>query len=94
MSILTIRASVLRTIKLLGHESAVPDQNGVRRRNVSNLAESITAEPLANFGQSGSLLIGEPQAFGQMGSEDAILGGQIFVLEQQLLVHHTVHIRQ
>jgi hypothetical protein len=53
-----------------------------------------TAESLAHFSQRGSLRTGEPQTGGKVRSQDPVLGPQVFVLQQQLLVYHTRYIGQ
>ena len=50
------------------------------------LNQSFAAESFRNLAQGGSLRIRQPDPGRQMGSEDAILGRQIFVAQQQFLI--------
>ena len=68
-------------------------------RMVSGLATQATGrgatpQPLADFRQSGALWIGETQTRRKMGSEDAILGDQVLILEEEALVHQARHVCQ
>ena len=51
----------------------------------------FAAQPLGELGQGISLRIREPQPGGQLGAENAILGDQVLVAQQQFLVDESRH---
>ena len=59
-----------------------------------NVFQRFTAEPFADLRQRGSLGISEPQPSGQMCSQDKVLGSQVLILQEQLLVYQPRYIRQ
>jgi hypothetical protein len=81
-------------IELVSHELPEPSENSVRFGNRRHLFESLPSESFANDGQSGTLGIRQEKARRQMGAQDSMLGQQIFILQQKLLIHHSGHIRQ
>ena len=54
----------------------------VLRELFARKMESLTSEPFADDGQSGTLGIGQEKAGRQMGAQDSILGQEIFILQQ------------
>src|SRR6195256_3707121 len=78
----------LRAIECAGDELAVPGQDGVRLRHIGYLAENLAAQSMTDLAERGSLGVRELQLSFQLGLQDPIFGGQIFVPRQQLLVHH------
>jgi hypothetical protein len=58
------------------------------RATLATLAENPAAQSMADLGERGSLGVREFQPPFQLGFQDAIFGGQIFIPRQQLLVHH------
>ena len=82
------RASTrLRAIEFAGDQLAVPGQDGVRPRHSCHLGENLAAQAMTDLSQRGSLGVRELQPPLQLRLQDAVLGGQIFVPRQQLLVH-------
>ena len=69
------------------HQLVVPGQDGVRPGHIGHLAENSAAQSMADLGERGSFGVGELQPPFQLGFQDAIFGGQIFIPRQQLLVH-------
>ena len=86
--------AALGAAELASDQAPVPSQNGVGFGDTGHLGEMLTPQPLADFRQSGALWIGETQTPRKMGSEDAILGDQVFILEGEALVHQARHICQ
>jgi hypothetical protein len=60
----------------------------------SDLFKRSPAEPLANFSEGRSLGIRKADTGGQVGAEDAILGCEVFILEQEVLIDASGHVRQ
>jgi len=81
------------TVELLSNQSAVPLKYCVRFSDTGHLFQSFATQPFADFGQRDSLRISETYSLGQMRSQDAVLCSQIFILQQQLLVHQPGYIR-
>jgi hypothetical protein len=53
--------------------------------------QRFAAKPLGDLGQGRSLRIRQPQPSGQLGTENAILGDQVLVAQQQFLVNESRH---
>jgi hypothetical protein len=81
-------ATGLGAIEFAGDELAVPGQDGVWPGYIGHLGKSLAAQSMTDLAQRGSLSVGELQPPLQLGFEDAIFSGQIFIPRQQLLVHH------
>ena len=81
-------------VKLLGDQSSIPCQNGVGFGNASNLSERFAAKALSDFGQRDSFRVGKPQSRRELGPQDAILSGEVFVPQQKLLVDGASHVGQ
>src|SRR5687767_9733255 len=56
------------------------------------MSQRFAAEPLANLSKRRSLRIGQPQSRGQVRSEYAVFGSEVFVAQQQLLVNESSYI--
>ena len=69
-------------VELLRHQSPIPGQNRVRLGDARNILQGFASESLGDLGQGGSLRIRQPESGRQVGSEDAILGRQVFVAQQ------------
>ena len=54
-----------------------------RLGNARDILQSFAAESFRNLAQGGSLRIRQPEPRRQVSSEDAILGRQVFVSQQQ-----------
>ena len=81
-------------IELVSDELSKPGENGVRFGSRGHRFESLPSESFADDGQSGTLGIGQHKAGRQTGTKDSILGQQIFILQQKLLIHNSGHISQ
>ena len=86
--------AVLRAVELAGDQKAIPGEDGFGFRNTSHLRQPLPAEPLADFGERRALGIGKPDLTRDVGSENSILGAQVFALEEQALIYHGSHVRQ
>ena len=86
------RASTgLRAIELAGDKLAIPAQDSVRSGYGRDVGENLAAQPMTDLAERASLGVREFQLTIQLRLEDAVLGGQIFVPRQQLLVHRPRH---
>ena len=86
--------AVFGTIKLLGDQLAIPTQDGLRFRDQGDLLQRLTSEPLPDRGQRRSLRIGQSESGWQMRAKNPVLCNQVFILQQELLVHHPGNVRQ
>jgi hypothetical protein len=77
----------LRAIEFAGDKLAIPAQDGVRPGYGGDVRESLMAQAMTDLAERASLGIRELQSTLQLSLDDAVLGGQIFVPRQQLLVH-------
>ena len=77
----------LRSIEFAGDKLAVPGQDSVRLRHRCDLGKNLAAQAMTDLAERGSLDVRELQPPVQLGLQDAVFGGQIFVPRQQLLVH-------
>jgi|SRR5258705_4412878 hypothetical protein len=75
-----------RSVKLLRNQSPIPGEKGIRPGNARDILQGFAAESFSDFGQGGSLRIRQPEPRRQVRSEDAILGREVFVAQQQLLI--------
>src|SRR5262245_61578679 len=78
-------------VELLRDQPPIPTENGVRFGNLRDILQSFAAESLRDLGQCGSLRVRQPEPGRQMGSEDAVLGRQVFVAQQQFLIDEAGH---
>src|ERR1035437_7599938 len=76
------------------HVRSYTAENGVGLSDVSDLPQQFAAQAFAEFGERDALGRREPEAWSQMGFEDAVLCQQIFILEEQFLVDETGHVGQ
>ena len=58
-------------------------------RHSCDLGEGIAAQAMTNLAERGSLGVRELEPSFQLGLQDAVFGGQIFVPRQQLLIHRS-----
>src|SRR5450830_244764 len=77
----------LRAIELAGDEPSVPCQDGVRQGGSRHLAECLAAQSTANLAKLRSLCVRELQPPLQLAPQNPVFSSQIFVPQQQLLVH-------
>src|SRR5262249_60421393 len=78
-------------VDLLRAQPPIPTENGVRLGHTSDILQSFAAESLRDLGQCGSLCVRQPESGRQMGSEDAVLGRQVFIAQQQFLIDEAGH---
>ena len=78
-------------IELLRHQSPIPVEQGVRLGNACDILQGFPAESFGDLSQGGSLGIRQPESRRQVGPEDAILGRQVLVAQQQLLINQARH---
>jgi hypothetical protein len=69
-------------------------QDSVRPGHGGDVDENLTAQPITDLAEHASLGVRELQTTFQLRLDDAVLGGQIFVLRQQLLIHRPRHVGQ
>src|SRR5258705_5118459 len=67
---------------------------GIGFGDAGNLLESSATEPLADLTERGSLGIGKAHTGREARPQNAGFGGEVFVLEQQPLVHQAGDVRQ
>src|SRR2546427_8753221 len=68
-----------RAIELLGHQLAMPAQNGVGLDDRGHFLQGLLAELLANLGQSFALAITQPYATFDLVSQHAIFGDEVLI---------------
>src|SRR5215472_8394661 len=78
------------TVELQRHQASMPGEKGIRLGNARDIPQSFAAESFCDLGQSGSLRIRQPEPRWQVRSEDAILGRQVFISQQQFLLTRPV----
>jgi len=83
--------TVFGTIELAGDEAPIPIENGVRLGCAGHLFQPFASQTFPDLGQRAPLRIGEPESGRKVCSQDAILGGQVLILEQQLLIDEARH---
>jgi hypothetical protein len=71
------------------HQLPVPGEKGIRLGHAGDLLEGFTAESFGDLRQGGSLGIRQAESGGQVCSENAILGRQVFISQQQFLIDKT-----
>jgi hypothetical protein len=72
-------ATSFRAIELVGDQLAIPGQDGVGLSHSCDPGESRAAEPKPDFTKRGARGVRELQASIQLGFQNAVLGGQIFI---------------
>ena len=88
------RTSTRRAIELARDKLAIPAQDGVRPGDGSDIGENPATQAMADLAERASLCVRELQTTFQLRLDDAVLGSQIFVPRQQLLVHRPCHVGQ
>jgi hypothetical protein len=81
------------TIELVGDELP-SSEDGVGFGDTGDLCEHFAAQSLPDFGERATLGTAHSQSRRTLRSRKAILRGQRFVLQRQLLVNRTGHVRQ
>src|SRR5215468_10072719 len=79
-------ATTAGTVELQRHQASIPGEKRIRLGNARDILPSFAAESFCDLGQSGSLRIRQPEPRRQVSSEDAILGRQVFISQQQFLI--------
>src|SRR5215475_8357329 len=87
-------ASILRAIELARDEPPVPSQNGIRQSGSRYVAEYLAAQSTTNLAELRSLGVRELRPTLQLASQDLVLSGEIFIPQQQLLVHRPADVGQ
>jgi hypothetical protein len=80
-------SSVLRAVELLGDQPPMPIKDGSRFDDGSDLLESPPAEFFADLGQGDPFSVGEEEPSFDLTAKDSVLGGEVLVSFEQLLVH-------
>ena len=83
---------MLGAVELAGNEPAILGQDGLRFGDQGHLGQIFATETLADLSQCAPLGIGEPELCGEVGAQDAILGDEVFALEEAL-IDQACHIR-
>src|SRR5260370_36169445 len=78
-------------VEIGGDQLAIPAQNGVGGGDAGDLLQQFPAQAFADFGKRSSLGTGQPEAWQQMGFQDAVLGQQVLILQEQFLVDEPGH---
>jgi hypothetical protein len=79
--------ALLRAVKLLGDQRAVPGENGVGFHNGRDLLQSLPPELFPNLFQALALAVAQPHATLKLVAEDTVFGDQIGIAQQEFLVH-------
>ena len=79
------------SVELLGNQLSVPAENGIRFGNSRDIIQRFATKPFGDVSQRGTLRIRQPQTGGQLASQNPVLGDQVFVAEQQFLIHESGH---
>jgi len=87
-------ASMLRAIELARDEPSVPSQNGIWQSGSRYVAECLAAQSTINLVELRSLGVRELRPTPQLASQDLVLSGEIFIPQQQLLVHRPADVGQ
>src|SRR5499426_842438 len=87
-------ASMLRAIELARDEPSVPSQNGIRQSGSRYVAECLAAQSTTNLAELRSLGVRELRPTLQLASQDLVLSGEIFIPQQQLLIHRPADVGQ
>src|SRR5499427_4526251 len=87
-------ASMLRAIELARDEPSVPSQNGIRQSGSRYIAECLAVQSTTNLAEPRSLGVRELRPTLQLASQDLVLSGEIFIPQQQLLVHRPADVGQ
>lgn len=83
-----------RAIEFARDELAIPAEDGVRLGYGGDVGQNLATQAMTDLAQHASLGIRQLQPTFQLRLEDAVLGSQVFVPRQQLLVHRTPHVGQ
>src|SRR5262245_18669706 len=85
---------MLRAIELARDEPSVPSQNGIRQSGSRYITECLAAQSTTNLSEPGSLGVRELRPTLQLASQDLVLSSEIFIPQQQLLVHRPADVGQ
>jgi hypothetical protein len=88
------RTSTRRAIELAGDKLAIPAQDGIRSGYGRDVGENLATQTMTDLAEHASLGVREPQPTIQLRLDDAVLGGQIFVPRQKLLIYRPRHVGQ
>ena len=76
----------LRAVELLRHELPMPGQDRLELHNARHFLERLPPKPLTNLRQRPSLAVCQFQAAFGLSAQNSVLGGQVLVSQEQLLV--------
>src|SRR5262245_49578035 len=85
---------MLRAIELARDEPLVPSQNGIRQSGSRYIAQCLAAQSTTNLAELRSLGVRELRPTLQLASQDLVLSGEMFIPQQQLLVHRPADVGQ
>jgi hypothetical protein len=84
----------VRAVELARNQTKIPSLDRIRFGNAGHCCQVLPAQALGDLGQGRAFGVGEPQAPGDVGAEDAILRDQVFALQEQALVYPASDVRQ
>ncbi len=79
--------TILGAVEFLRDEPSVPPEDCLGSHDIGHLLERLLAELLSDLGQRSPLAIRQPQAPSDLISKNAVLGSEILVTQQELLIH-------
>ena len=87
------RSTNFGAVKFPGNEPAVPGEDGIGFGDTGDLLKRSAAEPFTDLSEGGSFRIRQAHPGGKVGSEDAILGCEVLILEQEFLIDQPGDVR-
>jgi hypothetical protein len=88
------RSTELGAVEFAGNESPVPGEDSIRFGDTGDLLKCGSAEPFTDFSEGRSLGIRKTHTGRKVGSENPILGCEVFILEQEFLIDQAGDVRQ
>ena len=88
-----IRA-ILGTIELPRDKLAVPSEDRLRSYDTRHLFERSLAEPFPDLGQGSALTVSQAQTTPEPIPQNAILGHEVLIAQQQFLINRSGDVRQ
>src|SRR5260370_22013274 len=87
-------ASTRRAIELAGDKLPIPSQDGVGPGYGRDVGKKLAAQAMTDLAEHASLGVRQLQSAYPLRLQDAVLGGQIFIPREKLLVHCPRHVGQ
>src|SRR6266852_9148220 len=75
------KGPVSGTVELAGNQPPIPPEDGVRLGCAGHRLQSFTSKSFSDLGQCAPFRIGETEPGWQVCSQDAVLGGQVLILQ-------------